>query len=129
MICTTTSSSWRRVSRREHCPICDKPDWCLVAGPSGALTAAICARIESHRPAGSAGWVHNLADDGWRAKRHRTVTLRVPASRAQSLDMAKLAAGYFAAVRTPYVTHFADGLRLSLRSLQRLRVGWAADKQ
>jgi len=32
-----------RVSRRQPCPICGKPDWCLMAEDG---SAAICARIE-----------------------------------------------------------------------------------
>jgi hypothetical protein len=49
----------RRVSRHRHCPICDRPDWCLVA-VSGAY--AVCMRVESARPAqgGGGGWIHRL---------------------------------------------------------------------
>jgi len=48
-----------RVSRRNRCPICGKPDWCLLS-PDGK--AAICARVENNKPVGikGAGWLHML---------------------------------------------------------------------
>ena len=56
---TTTKTKWFKVSKNRHCPICDKPDWCLIAEDN---TVAICARIESDIDAGSngAGWIHRL---------------------------------------------------------------------
>lgn len=54
-----TAPQWVRVNRRSPCPICGKPDWCLIAQDG---KAAICARIESDKPAGAkgAGWIHAL---------------------------------------------------------------------
>ncbi len=51
----------RRVSRSAPCPICNRPDWCLVARHGGY---AICMRVPSDRPARGAGggYVHRLAD-------------------------------------------------------------------
>ncbi len=56
---TITASKWVRVNRRNPCPVCGKPDWCLISGDG---KAAICARIESDKPAGNkgAGWLHRL---------------------------------------------------------------------
>ena len=53
-------TSWNRVRRDRRCPICGKPDWCLIAADRSAV---ICARIESDKPAGQAGWVHRLEND------------------------------------------------------------------
>jgi hypothetical protein len=39
-----TATKWLRVSKRNRCPVCDKPDWCLLSEDG---KAAICARIES----------------------------------------------------------------------------------
>ncbi len=57
----STGKSCVRVSKLNPCPVCGKPDWCLVS-QDGAT--AICARIESGRPIGNngAGWLHRLAD-------------------------------------------------------------------
>ena len=54
-----TATKWFRVSKRNRCPVCDKPDWCLLSEDG---KAAICARIESGKPAGNkgAGWLHKL---------------------------------------------------------------------
>ena len=54
-----TASTWVRVNRCNPCPVCGKPDWCLI---SQDAKAAICARIESDKPAGTkgAGWIHVL---------------------------------------------------------------------
>ena len=54
-------SKWIRVNKRMPCPICAKPDWCLLAADG---TVVICARIESDKPAGNkgAGWLHRLKD-------------------------------------------------------------------
>jgi len=51
--------NWIRVNNHNPCPVCGKPDWCLI---SRIGQTAICARIESSRPAGDkgAGWLHNL---------------------------------------------------------------------
>jgi len=49
--------SWRRVTHRESCPVCDHPDWCSVAA-DGAV--AICMRVASDRPTKNGGWLHRL---------------------------------------------------------------------
>src|SRR5207248_11062007 len=47
------------VSRERPCPVCGKPDWCLVAEDG---TAAICQRVGSGKRCGEAGWLHRLAE-------------------------------------------------------------------
>ena len=50
-----------RVSRSRRCPICGKPDWCLIKRDS---SAAVCARVESGHRWGQAGWFHRLPGAG-----------------------------------------------------------------
>ena len=45
------------VSAKKRCPVCKKPDWCLIS-PDGS--AAICSRTESAKRCGDAGWLHRL---------------------------------------------------------------------
>lgn len=52
------SSPLVRVTRRRPCPICQKPDWCMVS-PEG--TGALCMRKASERPARrGGGWWHSF---------------------------------------------------------------------
>ena len=50
-----------RVSRQNPCPVCSKPDWCLISRDG---SAAICARIEagSVKRCGEAGWLQRFDD-------------------------------------------------------------------
>jgi hypothetical protein len=82
-----TCSDWKRVSRRRPCPVCGRPDWCLFTGPEDAPTAAICARTESPKAAGSAGWLHRLREDDRRPVRtiRRAVPMR-PQPQAGAVD-------------------------------------------
>jgi len=52
-------SDWLRVNKSLRCPVCDKPDWCLISTDG---KVAICARVESKEPAGNkgAGWLHKI---------------------------------------------------------------------
>lgn len=54
---TVTASNWVRVTKNNPCPICGKSDWCLTSEDG---KSAICARTESDKPAGRAGWLHKL---------------------------------------------------------------------
>jgi hypothetical protein len=56
---TVMASKWVRVHRHNPCLVCGKPDWCLISQDG---RTAICARIESDKPAGNkgAGWIHTL---------------------------------------------------------------------
>lgn len=48
---------WVRVSKNNPCPVCGKPDWCLI-GSEG--DRAICQRVESSERHGEAGFLHRL---------------------------------------------------------------------
>lgn len=51
-----------RVSKKNPCPVCGKPDWCMIS-PDGQ--SAICARVSSDKPVGNrgAGWLHRLGQN------------------------------------------------------------------
>lgn len=56
-----TDRKWLRVTKRERCPICGKPDYCQRSA-DGMI--AVCMRVESAKPAKGSlgGWIHRLAD-------------------------------------------------------------------
>lgn len=123
-----TRGDWKRVSKGRPCPVCGRSDWCLYAGPDDAPTAAICARTESNKPVGSAGWCHRLRDDDRRPARiiRRAVPMVAQPQGAGPIDFGKLAADFRAAVKLVDLQRLAAGLGLTVESLQRLRAGWAA---
>ncbi|MDA1055006.1 MAG: toprim domain-containing protein [Planctomycetota bacterium] len=123
----TRNTTWRRVRKCERCPICERGDWCLVTGPEGNPTAAICARIESDKRSGDAGWLHRLQDDeSWQRPRRRTVRIAAPGV-ATTPDLASLAERCSQAIRPDVLDRLAEGLGLSIESLRRLRVGWSGE--
>ena len=117
-------NGWRRVNRNMPCPVCGKPDWCLLASDG---SAAICPRVSegSIKQCGEAGYLHILRDDpNWQAQpRMRTVRLNSPVERRP--DFAVLAAKYAAAIDMTELQNFAKELGVSSKSLSRLRIGWA----
>ena len=54
---------WREATKREPCPICEKPDWCSITGPEGAIEATVCMRVESSNQRDNGGWLHRLGDN------------------------------------------------------------------
>jgi hypothetical protein len=49
--------TWTRVTTKNPCPICGKPDWCTIT-PDG--TAASCMRIQSDKPLANGGYLHRI---------------------------------------------------------------------
>jgi len=124
---------WRRVSKAERCPACNRGDWCLVTGPEGNPNAAICPRTESPKRIGEAGWLHVLRDDGpawpnWRRTIRRAVRMMTEPD-TSAIDFSKLAAEAQAAVKPEALGRLARSLGLSVESLRRLAVGWLARRQ
>ena len=115
-------SDWNRVTRSKPCPICQRPDWCLIA-PDGS--AVICARIVdgSVKRCGEAGWLHRLRDsDDW--QRSRTRTVRVKSKPIARTDLAELAKSYCAAVQCGELEQLAHEIGVTEESMRRLGVGW-----
>lgn len=114
---------WRRVSRANPCPICERPDWCTVTADGSAVC---CMRIESPKRLRCGGWLHRLHDDeGTRkGRRIRRVTLRACPEPEPVADFGQLAERYAAAVNADALARFARELGVSVNALRRLRVGW-----
>ena len=115
--------TWREVSGSEPCPICDKPDWCLVSADG---SAAICSRIESPRRAGNAGYIHRLRDDLDFQPRLRVRT--IPLKRAEpTTGFTDMAAEFRRAINSERLNDLSEQLGVSLAALQSLGIGWSRD--
>jgi len=126
------AGEWKRVSRRRPCPICQKPDWCVYVGNDRAPAAVICARVESGKRCGEAGWLHILRQDGptwapWRSTIRRAIKMMQPEAPAR--DFGRLAARALAAVKPEDLDRLAAALGVSSESLRRLSIGWIADRR
>jgi hypothetical protein len=118
-------TKWQRVSRRHHCPICDKPDWCLISGPPDSPDAVICARIESAMRVGNrgSGWLHRLRSDPFEPKRtRRTISVDIPTEPA--IDFDSMAADCESALGPHRRALLAEELGVTVEVLSRLQVGW-----
>ena len=121
---TQLLTEFSRVSRAVPCPICRKPDWCLVCSKNPEdPERVICSRTESTRKWGDAGWLHQLkqADRKPRAFSQRVVT--IPAQRS-SKRMADLAINFESRVDSAALRSLSSSLGVSVASLHSLRIGW-----
>lgn len=124
------ANDWQRVSKRRPCPVCGHPDWCLITGPEGAPTAAICPRVESSQRAGEAGYLHVLRpDDGPQRPRRRTVRASSEPMGERQTEIAREA--LLGALGTPLelLERLGVNLGLSAESLQRLGACWLPERR
>lgn len=114
-----SAARWRRVSRSRPCPICGKPDWCVVTEDG---SAAICPRV----PEGSqgsirdAGYLHILRTF---SARTRSVPVRVTRTDAFP-DLSAYAQRCRTAVNPASLHRLAQGLGVTTSSLLALGIGW-----
>ena len=128
----TRLDGWRRVSRQEPCPVCHKPDWCLVAGLPGRIEAAICPRTESGRRIGEAGWLHILRSSPvawprWRCTLSHAVRLAQRPANVE--ELAALADRWRLPRESARLAALAEHLGLGVESLARLWAGWSQDRR
>lgn len=111
-----------RVSRREPCRVCRKPDWCLHAREGGGFAGlSVCARVESPTRWGSAGWLHGKGPAGVRSSRSWRIDLDF--GRPTGLNLPGLVRAAQARVTVAGLEVLAEELGVSSVSLQRLQVG------
>ena len=63
--------TWKKVTKREPCPICKKGDWC---GRSDDGEAVICMRAENDHPTKNGGYLYVWRDGAWRSPEKRLFT-------------------------------------------------------
>lgn len=116
---------YMRALRGTPCPVCGKPDWCMISYEGGADPCyAICKRIESGTLWGEAGWLHKLRDSLVRGSRPRKREF-VRSITAPSLDFGQMATNLEARVEPDRLHQLARELGFPAKSLCRLRIGFA----
>jgi hypothetical protein len=120
----TTRADWRRVSRAHPCPICERPDWCLVSVDG---RAAICPRVESQKRVGEAGWLHRLKDDPDPQLRHHVGVVRLLDVGARGVNLARLVAQHRLDLDHGRLYQLAVSLGLSVASLCHFGIGWSVE--
>lgn len=114
--------NYERATRNSRCPICGKPDWCLIAKDR---TAAICPRVpEGGKYLGEAGYLHKLTDaEPAPYKPNGNVYI---APRAD-FDAEATIRAMQAVVRDDDICLgvYADSLGVTVNSLHRLGVGYS----
>ena len=117
-------AGWRRVSKREPCPICEHGDWCGVSD-DGAVCH--CMRVESANPCPSGGWLHFLKE---RPRRERKPRASAPAA-PRLFDAERTMQGFRAEFESPgggkdifdSLIEIGRDLNLNPAYIDRLRVG------
>lgn len=111
-----------RVTKKRRCPICGKPDYCLIAPDGGA---AICGRVEegSVKRCGEAGWLHILHGDRPPASRPRRRSFRIGRAGAAG-DWTARIRHYTQRMTQAQLAKLTALLGVSEQSLQRLGAGW-----
>ncbi len=117
---------WLRVNRARPCPICDRADWCLLSSDE---TVAICARTESPKRCGEAGWLHRLVDAQQPRQRRPVIRIVGTKNATPEHDFATLAEQYRNAVDHERLGELAKSLGLSIGSLQALGIGWSSSNR
>lgn len=113
--------NWIRVTHRQRCPVCGKPDWCSYKGQHVAPIVVKCMRIPSEKPAPKGGWLHG----GDRGPERAHVPQPAPADNKLSLGhCVRLQRKYVEAVDHHEVWKFSQKLGVSVDSLRELGIGW-----
>lgn len=112
-----------RVSKNRLCPVCSKPDWCLVAEDK---SAAICARIEpgSVKKCGDAGWLHILSERDTKRKQYSSRGVAISNDFGKNKDFGPLTKQFQERLTAEKLNSLSGSLGLSKESLQRLGIGW-----
>ena len=112
-----------RVSKANPCPICGKPDWCLIASDG---SKAICARVEegSVKKCSDAGYLHVLIDRP-KSQQHRSQRrFAIRLNDKPDRDFTALQQQYSRQMTSQQVNTISEQLGVSEQSMRRLNIGW-----
>lgn len=109
-----------RVTKSRPCPVCGKPDWCLVSEDG---SAAICPRVSQNavKRCGDGGWLHILKESPYKPQRITKLTFSVSDNGNTPRDFGVLPVPLFR------LAMLSRQLGVSQDSLKRLGLGWYED--
>lgn len=112
-------SDWRRVTKQHPCPICGKPDWCLVSADG---TAAICPRVSdgAEQEIRGSGWLHKVG-----GQPVTQLPAPPPARKRSTAELGALMQTYKAAATKYRRENLANRLGVAAPALTRLGMGWS----
>ena len=104
-----------RVNRKFRCPVCGKPDWCLVSSTGYVV---ICPRVESKEHLGESGYIHYFSDP-----------VAVPKNggnciRRPSIDFGVLSSYYYNNLPIRQERKLAKELGVNWKVLWDFSIGW-----
>lgn len=108
------------MSKSNRCPVCGKPDWCLVATDG---TAAICPRVPSEKRVGDAGWLHKFEDLWQKVEPPPTARLEIPDTAPPG--WAEACRECHECIEDYQWDFLCSQTRCSVASLKRLRAGFS----
>ena len=111
---------WKRVNGLSRCPVCGKPDWCLIAPDRSAV---ICPRIDegSTRYIEGSGYLHILkVTTQWMKEEYNHVK-KLP---EHNEVLAIRARHWIRECESTRIQELAGSLHVSEESLKLLNVGW-----
>lgn len=106
---------WIQVSRQTPCPICHKPDWCLIG-----KVKVLCNRVPSNHAQPGGGWLHDL-DSRPPVPVFRTQARRDP----RPIDVPRLILSWAAKTPVDALQGLAKRLGVSEAALAALNAVWA----
>lgn len=110
--------TWTRVSKANHCPVCDHADWCTYSLELGLVC---CMRVESKRPSRNqmGGWLHPIDAEKVEVK----PTHRLPPP--PSINCSRLIMQWAEETTLSALDALAASLGVSTDSLADLNAVWA----
>lgn len=118
----TLLDDFNRVTKNSPCPICGRPDWCLIERGEDP-SKVVCARVPSSCRWSEAGWLHRLGTAPSTPKSGCGV-VRIPTA-GKSPELGPFAERFQAAVSVSALARLSASLGVSVESLRRLEVGWS----
>lgn len=115
-------STWIRVTKAKPCPVCSKPDWCLLSQDG---SACICPRIESKKFIEGSGYLHVLSETEWSKDQWKPEKKELP---EHNEVIAVMARKYYKLCDEEALVDASERIAVSERSLRRLGMGWCASQ-